>query len=64
MSPVACPDLQHFSTVSDKRHDFIKKTLLTIKCSFRDFLQLLSEILLILRRNEQDMIETVYWSSP
>jgi len=33
------------------------------KCVFRVSLQLLSEIFFILRRNEWDMIENVYWSS-
>ena len=28
-----------------------------------DFLQLLSETILILRKNEQDMIKSVYWSA-
>jgi len=37
--------------------------LLKIKCVFRVYLPLLSQIFLILRRNERDMMENVYWSS-
>ena len=33
LSPVTCPDLQHFSTLSHKRHDFRGgKKLLNVKC--------------------------------
>ena len=39
------------------------KNLLNTKCVFLFFLQLLFEMFLILRRNERDMIENVYWSS-
>jgi hypothetical protein len=49
-------------------HYFIKgtfsgKSLLYINCVFRFSLQLLFETFFILRRNERDMIENVYWSS-
>jgi hypothetical protein len=37
--------------------------LLNIKCVFWFSLQLLSEIFLVLRRSERDMIISVYWSS-
>jgi len=40
-----------------------KKMSLNIKCVFRFSLQNLSETFFILRRNERDMIENVYWSS-
>ena len=52
-----------FSTLSYKRHDFrgIKKKLLNIKCVFWFSIQLLSEIFLILRRNEQGMIKKMYF---
>jgi len=48
-----------FSTLSHKRDDFRKK-LLNTKCVFWFSLQLLSEIFLILRRSERDMIKNVY----
>ena len=42
-------------------HDFRrKKILLNIECVFRVSLQLLSEIFVILRRLERDMMENVY----
>jgi hypothetical protein len=40
-----------------------KKKLLSIKCVFWFSLQLLSETFLILRKNEQYMIKSVYWTS-
>jgi hypothetical protein len=40
-----------------------KKRSPNTKCVFLFSLQILSETFLILRRNEQDMIESVYWSS-
>jgi hypothetical protein len=64
-SSVACPTLQHFSTLSCKRRDFLKQ-LLKEKSVFPDFLQLLFEIYIyffILSRFERDMIVRVYWSS-
>jgi len=65
LSSVACPALQNGSTLFHEGHDFRrKKMLLNIKCVFfLVFLQLLSEIFFILRRNERDMIKRVYWSS-
>jgi hypothetical protein len=45
-----------------KRHDFRKK-LLNTKCVFWISLQLLSEMFLIIRRNERDLIKNVIWSS-
>ena len=46
-----------------KWHDFPKKKLLNIKCMSLFSLQLLSETFLILIRNKQGMIKSVYWSS-
>ena len=64
LSSVACPTLQYFSTLSHKQHFFWKrKNLLNSKCVFCFSPQLLSEISLILRRNERDMVKNVYWSS-
>ena len=47
---------------SHKRQNFQKK-LLNTKCVFWFSLKHLSAIFLILRRNERDKIENVYWSS-
>jgi len=64
-----CPALQHFSTLSHKRHDFRKKKkkkkkLLNIKCVLRVSLQLLCEAFLILRIIERGTIKkNVYWPS-
>jgi len=60
-----------FSTLSHRRRNF-RRTLLDIKMCAWIFLQLLSEIFLILRRTERnmirnvyerDIIKNVYWSS-
>jgi hypothetical protein len=65
---VACPDLQYFSTLFHKRHDFggEKKTLLNTNVCF-DFLYKiylnLSESYLTLRRTERDMMKNVCWFS-
>jgi hypothetical protein len=56
LSSVACPDYLINDTI------FGNKKLLNI-CVFWFSLQLLSEIFLSLRRNERDMIISVYWSS-
>jgi len=61
-SSVACPALQHFSTLSHKGHN-LKKKLLDINCVFWFPLQLLSETFLVLRRLKRYMIKNVYWSS-
>ena len=51
-----------FSTLSHKRHDFLKKKkLLNTKCVFS--LQFLSETFLILRTIHRDIVINVYWSS-
>jgi hypothetical protein len=63
MSSVACLVLPYFSTSSHKGTIFGGKKLLNIQRVLWFFLQLLSEIFLILRRIEWDMIKTVYWSS-
>jgi hypothetical protein len=51
-----------FSTLSQKRCYF-RKTLLNIKCVLRASLQHLREICFFLRRNEQDVMKNVDWSS-
>jgi hypothetical protein len=60
LSSVTSPDLQHFSTLSHKRHDFQKKKLLNIKCVFWFFLQPSSKIYPILRRIQRDIIINVH----
>jgi hypothetical protein len=42
---------------------FEKKNLLSIKCIFRFYLQIMSGNFLIVRRDGRDMIKNVYWSS-
>jgi len=56
LSSVACPALQYFST-SHNRQDLREKKLLTIKHVLWLFLRLFSAAVLILRRNERDMIK-------
>jgi hypothetical protein len=63
LSSVACLAVPYFSTLSHKRHDFRGKNLLNIKCVFWFCLQILYEILLILRRIERDIIINVHRSS-
>jgi hypothetical protein len=64
LSPVACPAVPYFSTLSHKRHDFQeKKKLFNMKCVFWFSLQLLSETFLILRKIQRDIIN-VHRSSP
>ena len=53
---VAYPCLQYFSTLSHKWHDYRKKGYLNIEWVFSRSLQLLSEIFLIIRRNEGNMV--------
>ena len=60
LSPVYFSALLFF-TLSHKRQA-IEKVTKYKKC-IRFSLQLLSEIFLILRRNEEDMITNLYWSS-
>jgi hypothetical protein len=58
LSSVACPALQYFSALTNKRHDFRVGggwKLLNTKCVFGFSLQRLSETFLILRRNKRDM---------
>jgi hypothetical protein len=48
MSSVGSPALQHFSTLSHKRHNFRKK-LLNMKCVFRFSTQILPETFIVLK---------------
>ena len=63
LSFVACPALQYFHTLSYKRHDFRKKNFIEHKMCISFFIYFLSEIFLILRKKERDMVKNVYWSS-
>jgi len=56
LSSIACPAVQYFSILSNKRHDSREK-LLNMKCAFWFSLQCLSESVLILRRIERDIIK-------
>ena len=49
-----------FSTLSHKPHVFRKRRLLNIKCVFWFAVQLSSEIFLVLRRTERDMMGNCY----
>ena len=61
LSSVACPALQIFSRFLLNNKIFEKK-ILNIKCVLI-FVTDLSKRCLILRRNEPDVTENVYWSS-
>ena len=63
ISPVACPTVPYVSTLSHKGHDLKKKVIEQIICVFYFLYNFLSEIFLILRRIERDIIKNVYWSS-
>jgi len=60
LSPVACPALQYFSTISPKRHDFRGGGVIEHKMCVLIFSTTLSETFLILRRNERDKIKNIY----
>jgi hypothetical protein len=62
LTSVACPDLPYFSHYLINGTIFGNK-LFNIKSVFLFSLQHLSKTILILRRNERDMIKNVYWSS-
>jgi len=55
---MACPALQCFSTLSDKRHDFRKKVIEQNMCIL-SLSTILSETFLILRRTEREMKKKV-----
>jgi hypothetical protein len=56
------PAVPYFSTLHHKQHCF-RKSFMNIKFVFLLSLQILSEKIFPLRRNERDMIKYVYWSS-
>ena len=53
------PTLHYFATLSHKLDNFRNKKILKRKCAFRLPLKHLSEILLIVRRTEKDIIKNV-----
>jgi hypothetical protein len=57
---VACPNLQYFSILYHKRHNFRQKNLLKIKRVFWLSMQLSSEKFGILRRIQRDIILNVH----
>jgi hypothetical protein len=59
---VACPDLPYFLTLFHKRHDFREKVM-EYKTFSLIFSTTLTEIFLILRRIQRDIIINVYRSS-
>ena len=62
LSSVACLALPYFSTLSHKWRTFRKKKVIEHKrCVFIGSKTVVKNI--ILRRTEQDMINTVHWSS-
>jgi hypothetical protein len=63
LSSVALPGSAIFFHLISWTVRFSGKKLLNVKCVFWYSLQIWSEIFLILRRNERDMIKIVYWSS-
>jgi len=56
LSPVACPALQYFFTLTHKWHDFRKTKLLSIKLVFLFPLQFMFAIVLILKKTERDIV--------
>ena len=56
VSPVACLDLPYFCTLPHKRHEFRKKKVMGRKHVFWFSLQFLSQIFLILRQIQWDII--------
>jgi hypothetical protein len=62
LSPVDCPALPYFSTLSHKRHDFMKKVIEHKMCVLI-LSTILSKTFLILRRNERDMVINIHMSS-
>jgi hypothetical protein len=62
LSPVACPALPYFSTLSHRRHDFRKKNVTEHKMGVLIFSTIFVEKFLILKRTERDIIIHVHRS--
>jgi hypothetical protein len=56
---VASPAVLYVSVISEKRHDFLEKRILNIKCVLI-FCIMLSEKFLILRRAERDILKNYF----
>ena len=52
-----------FSTLSDKRHDFVEKKFLNVKRVCLHFPRNSCQFFFIIGRSAQDMIINTYWSS-
>ena len=61
-SSVACPTVQHFSTLPHTRHNFRKNINEQIMCVLK-FYTILYETFCVLRRTERDIIINVHRSS-
>ena len=59
LSSVACPAQQYFSTLSHKRHDFLEKKAIKHEMCVLISSTTLSEIFLILRRIQRDIVINV-----
>jgi hypothetical protein len=62
LSSVACLPVQYFSTLSHKRHDFLKKVIERKMCVYI-FSTIFVRNVSILRRIERDMMKNVNWFS-
>jgi len=62
-SPVDCPALSHFSSLSRKRYDFKGENLLNTKCVSCIYMQFSSDKIIILGRVQEDTITNVQRSS-
>jgi hypothetical protein len=62
LSSVAFPALQHFSTLSHKRHDFRKRKVADYEMRVLIFPTILYETVFFIRIIERGMIIYVYWS--
>jgi hypothetical protein len=60
-SSMACPVLQYVSTLSHKRHDFLKIGI-EYKMRVSLFSTNLCQTVFIIRRIDRDMITNVYWA--
>jgi hypothetical protein len=62
-SSVACSTLPYFSTLSHKRQGFREKNVTEYRMWFHFLYNVCLKTFLILGRTEQDLIESINWSS-